>query len=90
MEKSTRQVVPEKIYEMGDEKHGVAVLYKGSSDNYVYLDKECTTKVNDTDMLRMYAHGAVVLMSGVYHKPISYGNKTLTLADASKTTLKTV
>lgn len=88
MEKSTRPVVPEMIYELGDEKHGVAILYKGAKDTNVYLDKECTTQVHDTDMLRLYAHGAVVLIGGVYYKPVSYGNKTLTLSDEGKTALK--
>lgn len=88
MEKSTRPVSPEMIHEMGLEVHGVAILYKGAKDTNVYLDKECKTQVPDADMLRLYAHGAMVLMDGVYYKPVSYGNKTLTLADASKTTLK--
>ncbi len=88
MEKSTRPVGPEMIHEMGAEAHGVAVLYKGAKDTNVYFDKECTTQVPDADMLRLYAHGAMVLIDGVHYKPVSYGNKTLTLADASKTTLK--
>lgn len=87
MEKSTRPVSPEMIHEMGPEVHGVAILYKGSEDTNVYFDKKCTTQVPDKDMLRLYAHGAMVLMDGVYYKPVSYGNKTLTLADASETTL---
>lgn len=88
MEKSTRPVGPEMIYKNGSDLHGVAVLYKGAKDTNVYFDKEGKHQVPDVEMLRLYAHGAMVLVDGVYYKPISYGNKTLTLADTNKTALK--
>lgn len=77
------------IYADAEEKYvKTVVLYGKNSDNYLYTDSACTTKLDKDTLMNLCLKGVTVLYEGAYYVPFTF--KDDTSAGATSVTIATV
>ena len=64
----------DKIYQQAKDCHVVAtVIYNNGSDEYAYVDAECTTKIKTSDLKEAFIKGVLLDVNGVLIEPVNFG-----------------
>lgn len=84
----------DKIYEDAKDLHVRGIyIYKKANDDYAYSDSAKTEKIDSATLKDLFLKGAIIVDTGVYYQPVSYGIAstvgTITYTKADTTTATT-